>query len=119
MLASIRGIPAAARSEGIDGVAVYALALQEHLLGPVEVTLVGPAADLRAAELFSVGLRQSDPRVIVGRDTRRRYPERNQPAAYVCTMSTCSRPLTTGAEVEKAIAAALRNTARGHCQLTK
>lgn len=119
VLASIRGIPAAARSEGIGGVAVYALALQEHLLGPVEVTLVGPSTAPRTAELFRVGLREPDPRVIVGRDTRRRYPERNQPAAYVCTASTCSRPLTTGADVEKSIAAALRNTARDHCQLTK
>jgi uncharacterized protein len=107
-LQTIQGVRAAARSEGVGGASVYALALHERLLGAVDVAVTGAPDDPRARALRDAGYRVANARVFAHHDTAKKYPSADAPTAYVCTARACSSPLRDPAVLTARIAAALR-----------
>lgn len=73
----------------------YALGLQEVTMATVDVTIVGDLATPGTAALLTAALRYPEPRAVVevGRPGDR-YPDLGKPAAYLCTASACSTPIT-------------------------
>jgi hypothetical protein len=108
LLKSIQGVDATIRSEGIAGAAVYALALQQCLLGGVDVAVTGDAHDPRARALLDVGYRVPDSRVFAHLDAECKYPRADQPTAYVCTRLACSSPIADTAALAARIEVELR-----------
>lgn len=108
VLRSIKGVAAAARSEGVNGAGVYALALHEYLLGAVDVSVTGKLDDPRGLALRQAGLRELDGRVFAHFDTHGKYPTSEAPTAYVCTATACSSPQSDPLALRRRITDALR-----------
>jgi len=84
------------RYEGPWGTGVLALAYDERLLGPVEITIVRGGDDALATTLRDAMLRVYEPRKIVRLEDAGHYPKPKTGAAiYVCTRSACSSPTTS------------------------
>lgn len=76
-----------------------ALALDLFVHGPLELTVVGDADDPRARALFRAAQRIYEPRKAPHIEAPGRYPDRGQPALYVCDANACSRPITDPGDV--------------------
>lgn len=94
--------------------AIVALAVQEIADGPIELTIAGAPGSARAAALYRAALDVYEPRKAVHFDAAHRYPDRGQPALYVCTRTTCSSPIGDPARVAAAVSAA-RATKKNAC----
>lgn len=95
--------------------ALYALALEEFLLGPVDFSVAGSPDDPNAAALFEAAVRAYEPRKVVHYDHERRYPRGPQAALYVCTKQACSSPVRAPAAVKEVASRFARVDARAPC----
>lgn len=93
---TLRAIPS-------GGGAIFALAVQDLALGPVELSISGPPGDPRAIALYEAALKVDEPRKAVHFDTAKRYPDRGKPALYVCTKNSCSSAVYDPAAVAAAV----------------
>ena len=92
------------RSEGPWGAGLLALAYEELVLGPVEVTIVRGGNDALARSLHDDLVRVYEPRKIVRVEDPGHYPKPKTGAAvYVCTRAACSSPVTTAADARATI----------------
>ncbi|HEY1954664.1 MAG TPA: DUF255 domain-containing protein [Polyangiaceae bacterium] len=90
--------------EGSWGAGLLALAYEELVLGPVEVTVVRGGDDALARSLHDELVRVYEPRKIVRVEDAGHYPKPKTGAAiYVCTRSACSSPVTTAEAARKEI----------------
>jgi uncharacterized protein YyaL (SSP411 family) len=106
----------AALAEKAARFAGWSLAAAQTMLtgGPLEVAVVGPAGELRTA--LALRARQHPGAVVIEADGPRddvpllsgRSPVDGLPAAYVCRGFVCQRPVTSVAELEKALTAGQR-----------
>jgi uncharacterized protein YyaL (SSP411 family) len=92
------------------------LAVLEAMIdGPVDVALIGPAADGRTRDLIAAAFRAAPPGVVIARGSGAevRVPApllagRSQvagvPAAYVCRDSVCRRPVTAAEDLIELLA---------------
>ena len=88
------GAPEGIRTEGRI-VGTYLLALEELLQPTLDLTVVGQAHDPVRAALHRAALAWPDPRATVEIDTPgNRYPDIGKAAAYLCTETACSTPIT-------------------------
>jgi len=89
------GDPQTVEAEG-QIIGHYLLGLREVTMATVDVTIVGDLgkADATAA-LHAAALRLPEPRAVIeiGRPGDR-YPDIGKPAAYLCTPTACSTPIT-------------------------
>jgi uncharacterized protein YyaL (SSP411 family) len=91
------------------------LAVAEAVMaGPVEIAVVGPAADERTGELNRTALHAAPPGAVIayGDGTDAQLPllegrglVDGAPAAYVCRQFTCRAPVTTPQQLRDALAA--------------
>jgi len=91
------------------------LAVAEAVMaGPVEIAVVGPAADERTGELHRTALHAAPPGAVIayGDGTDAQLPllegrglVDGAPAAYVCRQFTCRAPVTTPQQLRDALAA--------------
>jgi hypothetical protein len=92
------------RYEGPWGLGLAALAYEEVLLGPVEITVVRGSDDAAARALHDEMLRVYEPRKLVRIEAAGHYPKPKGAAAiYVCTRVSCSSPVTTAAEARAVV----------------
>lgn len=85
------------------------MALEELLVGPVELSVVtSDRDDPRARALFAAGLRVYEPRKALHFEAPGRYPEYDRPTVHVCTWDSCSPPI----ENPEAIAATVAQMSR-------
>jgi uncharacterized protein YyaL (SSP411 family) len=84
-----------------------ALALEWHVLGPVEVSIVAEPADTSASALRRAAMQIYEPRKVLRFEPDGRYPRGDRPAVYVCTRERCSSPVYDADRLE-AVAADLR-----------
>lgn len=81
----------------------YLLALEALRYTPVELTVVGGRDDPRAVALRQAALGLYEPRALVTQsEPGARYPDRGQPAVYLCTDTACSQPITDPARLQGA-----------------
>lgn len=79
-------------------------ALQESLLGPLQMTLVGATDDAATQALLDAATAVYEPRKLLHFDHAGDYPTSPSPALYVCTRDTCSSPLTDPSSVPAVVA---------------
>lgn len=70
-----------------------ALAMEWHVLGPVEVSIVAEPSDESASALRTAAVRIYEPRKVLKFEPDGRYPREDRPAVYVCTRERCSSPI--------------------------
>jgi len=84
------------RFESAWGTGALALAFEERLLGPVEITIVRGGDDALAKKMRDEMARVYEPRKIVRLEAAGHYPKPKTGAAiYVCTPVACSSPAAT------------------------
>lgn len=76
-----------------------ALALEKLTAAYVEFSVVGNSNDPRAQALFEAGRSVYEPRKLLHYEKPGRYPEREQPAMYICNPDKCSLPIEDPAKV--------------------
>ncbi|MCZ6616628.1 MAG: DUF255 domain-containing protein [Gammaproteobacteria bacterium] len=85
-------IPEAVRREG-KIIAELGLVLEKMHGGYVEFSIVGEPRDERARRLFARSRASYHPRKLVHYEKPGRYPEREQPALYICNVNFCTVPI--------------------------
>ncbi len=81
----------------------YLLALEALAYTPIDLTIVGDRDDPRAAALQRAALQLHEPRALLDySEPGARYPDRGQPAVYLCTDTACSQPITDPAKLAEA-----------------
>jgi len=92
------------RRSGPWDTGLAALVLEEHLLGPVEITVVRGSDPGTAEELYDAAIRIYEPRKIVRIEEPGHYPRpTGGAAAYVCTRTSCSSSMKDIADVRAAV----------------
>ncbi|MEM9071386.1 MAG: DUF255 domain-containing protein [Myxococcota bacterium] len=86
-------IPANLEDTPMHALGELALSIERAALGPVQFTIVGEPADESSQDLYEAALRTREPYKTVQFQVNGQYPEADHPVAYICTRSTCSRPL--------------------------
>ncbi|MBZ5712775.1 DUF255 domain-containing protein [Nannocystis pusilla] len=91
----------------------YLLALAELTITPIDITVVGRADEPAAQALLRAALAHDEPRANISLSAPgTRYPDLEKPAAYLCTDTACSTPITDPARFSAAAEAFLRGIAR-------
>lgn len=91
----------------------YVVALAELTATPIDITVVGRPDDPAARALLRAALAHDEPRATVAMSPPgARYPDQGKPAAYLCTDTACSTPITDPARFQAAADAFLRNIPR-------
>ena len=96
-------LPAVVTREG-KVTAQLGLTLETMAAAYVEFSIVGNPRDARAAALFEASRRSYHPRKLVHYEAPGRYPDRGQPALYICNPDYC----TVAIEDPQQVAHALR-----------
>ena len=90
--------PAMIRREGkITG--EFAIALEKVTTAYVEFSIVGDTSHPNAIALFDAGRNVFEPRKLLHYERPGRYPERAQPAMYICNPDMCSLPINDPSQV--------------------
>lgn len=78
-------------------IGTYVMAVEEASMTTVDVTVVGRIDDGGATrQLLQAALRVAEPRAVVELSAPgERYPDIGKPAAYLCTQTACSSPITS------------------------
>jgi len=90
--------PEAIRREG-KVTAVAGTTLELLAAGYVEISVVGSPQDARAQELYAEARSQYHPRKLLQFDLSGRYPDRAEPAVYICNPDFCTTPIFAPAEL--------------------
>lgn len=91
----------------------YLGALAELTATPIDVTVVGRPGDAAARALLRAALAYDEPRATVAMSPPgARYPDQGKPAAYLCTDTACSTPITDPAKFQASADGFLRNIPR-------
>jgi uncharacterized protein len=91
-------LPDAVRREGkVTARAGTMLELFEA--GYVEISVVGSSDDERAQALYAVAREQYQPRKLLHYEAPGRYPDRPEPAIYICNPDFCTTPILDPAEI--------------------
>ena len=71
------------------------VALEDALVGPVEVSIVRENDSAESAALYGAAIDAYEPRKIVHSESPGHYPKpKGAATAYVCTLTSCSSPVT-------------------------
>nr|WP_276600686.1 DUF255 domain-containing protein [Nannocystis sp. ILAH1] len=91
----------------------YLLALAELTATPIDITVVGRPDDPSAQALLRAALAYDEPCGNISLSAPgTRYPDLKRPAAYLCTDTACSTPITEPDRFDKGAEAFLRGIAR-------
>ena len=112
------GTPPALRLRGPQAIASYALALDEFLAGPLEISIVTKDPDAAAKELYKTASRVAAARGAIKYEPPGRYPDKGRTSVFVCTKDRCSSPIF---EPEKLSARILdfQTSGVGACQVAR
>jgi hypothetical protein len=92
-----------------------ALAMEWHVLGPVEVSIVAEPSDESASALRTAAVRIYEPRKVLKFEPDGRYPREERPAVYVCTRERCSSPIYDASRLTEVAAEFREIDSAAHC----
>jgi uncharacterized protein YyaL (SSP411 family) len=83
----------------------FAMALEKVTTAYVEFSIVGDTNHPNAQALFDAGRQVFEPRKLLHYEAPGRYPDRGQPAMYICNPDMCSVPIDDPQDVMRQAAA--------------